>query len=194
MKRVILVHGWDGNPKNNWFPWLKKKLESQGFKVIIPAMPETEAPEISKWVNYLKEIVGNSDKDTFFVGHSLGCQAIMRYLETLSEKTKVGGCIFIAPWLFLDKNTIEEEGPESEQIAKPWVETPIIYNKIKNHADKFIAIFSDNDPFVPLENHNIFKKELAAKIIVEKGKGHFDDEAGIKELPIVLNSILEMAK
>ena len=32
-----MVHGWDGNPNNHWFPWLKKELEKRGFEVHVPA-------------------------------------------------------------------------------------------------------------------------------------------------------------
>jgi predicted alpha/beta hydrolase family esterase len=49
MKRAYLIHGWEGNPENNWFPWLKSKLEEQGFEVSAPAMPNTETPNRTAW-------------------------------------------------------------------------------------------------------------------------------------------------
>ncbi len=33
---VFIIHGAYGNPKENWFPWLKSELESLNHKVIIP--------------------------------------------------------------------------------------------------------------------------------------------------------------
>jgi len=36
MKRVFVIHGWGGNPYKEWFPWIKKELEKNGFKVEIP--------------------------------------------------------------------------------------------------------------------------------------------------------------
>jgi hypothetical protein len=50
MKRVILIHGWDGFPNNCWFPWLKKELEDKDFEVIVPAMPNPEHPKVKPWV------------------------------------------------------------------------------------------------------------------------------------------------
>ncbi|KKQ37224.1 MAG: hypothetical protein US53_C0024G0012, partial [Candidatus Woesebacteria bacterium GW2011_GWA1_37_7] len=47
-------------------------------------------PKIKEWVPFLQENMSNPDEETHFVGHSIGCQTILRYLETLSEKTKVG--------------------------------------------------------------------------------------------------------
>ena len=85
-KRVFIVHGWDGHPKEGWFPWLKQELEKHGFDVFVPQMPEPIMPKIEAWVSHLAGIVNKPDKNTCFVGHSIGCQAILRYLETLDVK------------------------------------------------------------------------------------------------------------
>jgi len=193
MKQIILVHGWEGNPENCWFPWLKKELEFRGYKVNIPAMPNTEKPKIEVWVPYLKKVVGEVDEDTYFVGHSIGCQTIMRYLQELPRGSKIGGVVFVAGWVSLTPIAIRTK--EDQKIVKPWFETPINFDKIKLLSNKFVAIFSDNDPYVPIkENSNTYKEKLGAKIIIERGRGHFSDDAGVKELPVVLNEILKMAK
>ena len=184
-KRVFLIHGWEGNPKNSWFPWLKSKLEEKGFKVIAPEMPDSGSPKIDPWIDKLKEVVGVPDQETYFVGHSIGCQAIMRYLQT--EDAKIGGIIFVAGFFNLHHLETQEE----KDIAKPWLETEIDTDKIKTLTDNIVAIFSDNDPDVSLEDSKLFESRLGAKIIVEKGKGHFSDDAGIKELPVVLDEILK---
>lgn len=192
MKRVFIIHGWEGYPEEGWFPWLKHELENRGFDVQVPAMPNTDEPKIEVWVPHLKKLVGKTDKDTYFVGHSIGCQAILRYLEQLPEGTKFASVVLIAPWMKLDENTIREEGTEAIEIVKPWVETQIDFRRIKKHLNKLVAIFSDNDPYVSLSQKGLFEKELDAKIIVEHNKGHFSGEDGIKELPSVLSAILSM--
>jgi predicted alpha/beta hydrolase family esterase len=53
-------------------------------------------------------------------------------------------------------------------------------------SKKITCIFSDNDPDVPLSDAELFKEKLGAEIIVEHEKGHFDDDAGVKELESVL--------
>ena len=71
--------------------------------------------------------------------------------------------------------------------------TPINYEKIKNHANKFIAIHSDNDPYVSLKNGDIFKNDLGAKVIIKKDMNHFSGEIEKEEsctkLPDVVNNI-----
>ena len=67
------------------------------------------------------------------------------------------------------------------------------WEKIKSRADKFIGVFSDDDPVVPISDAEIFEKNLGAKIIIEHGKEHFSGSSGIKELPSALGAVLEIA-
>lgn len=191
-KIVFIIHGWSDSPKGSWFPWLKTELETRGFEVYVPAMPDTDKPKIEAWVSHLAKVSKNTDENTYFVGHSIGCQTILRYLEKLPKSKKIGGAIFVAGW-FTKLTNLETD--EEEKIAEPWVETPINFARIKRITKNFVAIFSDNDPFVPLnKNTEVFRDELGAKIIIEQGKSHMIKEDGITELPIVLHELLKMAK
>lgn len=164
--------------------------------MIAPQMPNTDEPKIKEWIPYLAKMVGKPDKDTYFVGHSIGCQAIMRYLEKL-DNIKVGGVVFVSGWFNL-KDFSFTEFPEYEEssrkIAEPWEKKPIDFKKIKDTTDNIVAIFSDNDPYVSLDNKEIFAKELGAKIVIEHNKKHFREADNITELPIVLEKILETSK
>ena len=155
----------------------------------MPVMPNTDEPKIKEWVPYLAELVGEPDENTYLVGHSIGCQTILRYLESIDRK--VGGAVFVAGWFVLSDLETEEE----KRIRKPWIETPVDFVKIKQNAPKVVAIFSKDDDVVPFEeNKNKFEKELSAKIIIENGKGHFSGSDGVTELPSVLEAILGMFK
>ena len=187
-KRVFIIHGWEGHPSEIWFPWLKRELEKKGFKVEVPQMPETNYPKIEKWVPFLAKIVGKPDKDTYFVGHSIGCQAILRYLQTIDAK--IGGAVLVTGWFTLKKLETKEE----ETLAKPWLETPIDFEKIEKTTKNFVAILSDNDPWVPLADERIYRKKLGARTIVLKGVGHLGINDNITELPVALNELLNMAK
>ena len=188
-KRVYIIHGWEGYPEEGWFPWLKKELENGGFEVYIPAIPDSAEPKIETWISFISKLVGSPDLNTFFVGHSIGCQAIIRYLETLSEGVKIGGAVFVAGFYNLRNLETEEE----ERIAGPWVNNPRDDKKIRKAVNKAVAIFSDNDPFVMEENQESWKEKVGAKIIVEHNKGHFSGSDGITELPVALDSLLEMS-
>ena len=185
MKTAYLIHGWEGNPDNCWFPWLKKELEERGYKVFAPAMPDPDAPEINSWVQALQKTV-EPDSETILIGHSIGCQTILRYLASLDPDVHIKGVFFVAGFVRLKGLESEEE----EEIARPWLDNPIDWEKVRQHVDKVVAIFSDNDEFIDVDNAQTFKEKLDAKIIIEHDKGHFDDEAGATELPSLLQQIV----
>ncbi len=153
-------------------------------------MPEPLHPKIDTWVTFLKEQVGTPDEYTFFVGHSIGCQTILRFFEILPTNTQVGGAVLLAPWIHLTDEAYETE--EDSEIAKPWIQTQLLWDKIKSHSNKFIAIFSDNDPLVPLTDSKIFEEKLGTQTIVEHNKEHFSGSSGIKELPSLLDAVLKL--
>lgn len=102
-------------------------------------MPDTANPTMDKWVTHLKKIVGNPDGDCYFVGHSLGCITILRFLETLGEDQKVGGVVLVAGF----GHDLDFKGYKSELSS--FFQTPINWKKIKKHCNKFVAIHSDDD-------------------------------------------------
>jgi len=187
-KRAFIIHGWDEYPDEGWFPWLKNELEQKGFQVQVPIMPKSAEPKITAWVSHLYKIVGDVDENTFFVGHSIGCQTILRYLENLPVDKKVGGAIFVAGWFTL----MNLETDEEKEIAKSWLETPIDFEKVKQHTKKFFAVFSDDDKVVPQDNKKLFEERLGAKTAIEHGKGHFSESDGVKKIPIVLKKLLNL--
>lgn len=189
-KRVFIVHGWGGYPEEGWFPWLKEELEARGFEVQVPAMPHPITPTIVEWVSHLAKIVGTPDGQTYLVGHSIGCPTIIHYLASLSEGSRAGGVVFVAPWFVL-KNL---ETREEKDIAAPWLTTPVDFEKVKKVTSRFTAIFSDDDPFVSYEdNAPLFRERLGAEIILEHAKGHINGEAGVTELPEALDALLTLA-
>jgi len=191
MKKAILVHGWDGTPETGWFPWLAKELEGKGFEVVAPQLPESGAPRIEKWVPTLASCAGTVDEHTYFVGHSLGCQTIARYLETLPNGVTVGGVVYVAGFF---KRLTNLEGPEAEALAEPWLQYPPNLTSVKAHSPKTIAFFSDDDPWVPLDNTNDVAERLDSEIIIKHGMSHFNEGAGYLELPIVLDAVLKLAQ
>lgn len=191
MKRVFIVHGWDGSPQSGWFPWLKKELEARDFQVFVPQLPDTGNPRIYNWVPKLAETVGIADENAYFVGHSMGCQTIVRYMETLPDGVRVGGAVFVAG--FFKSLTGLEDDPDVRKTEQHWLGAPLNLEKAKSHLPKSIAIFSDDDPWVPIDNQDDFRDKLGSEIIIEHNKGHFTGgRDGTKELPIVLEKILSL--
>jgi uncharacterized protein len=185
-KRFIVVHRWSGGPQDDWRPWLAEKLIEAGHEVILPSMPDTEEPVIGKWVGHLRSVVENPDENTYFVGHSIGCQAIMRYLETID--VMVGGAYFVAPWF----NLANLEDDDVARIAKPWLETPVDFEAIKMVCSSITSFLSTNEPFGFVEdNKKILEENLSATVYILENRGHFIENDGITEFPELLEQIVK---
>ena len=184
-KRAYILHGWGGNPKEGWFPWLAEELRKKGFDVTVLSMPNSEGPRIEEWVGHLREVAPYPDMQTYFIGHSIGCQTILRYLEALPDRVRIGGAIFVAGWTTLNLGSNEEK-----IIARPWIEKAIDFDKAKKHSPHFLALFSDNDSVVPRENEQVFKKRLGAEVLREKKRGHFSGSDGVMQIPVVLERLI----
>ena len=183
MKKVYLIHGWGGTGSGGWFDWLKKELPKKGFAVKSFDMPNTGNPKIEEWVNYLEDKINSEEinEETYFIGHSIGCQTIMRFLEKLHKHKKVGGCIFVAGWFdLIDLN------PQEMEIAHPWINKEIHFERIIDHCNNFLSIFSRDDPYVHIDEAEKFKEKLDSKIIIKKNLGHFNE---VYEIPEILNFI-----
>lgn len=189
MKKIYLVHCWDGTSSDGWYPWIAEKLNNDNIEVIKFDMPNTSNPTIDEWVETLNSKVDKLDNETYFIGHSIGCQTIMRYLET-KEITKIGGILFVAPWLNLLPQAVEDE--ESYNIAQPWLNTPINFEKIKQFTTNINCIFSDDDYFVSLVQEKEFKDKLNAKTIIVENKGHISQDDNVYELQEILDLSKEM--
>lgn len=179
-KRVVIVHGWEGSPTSDWIGWATEAFRNKGYDVLAPEMPDTNNPVIEKWIEHLRLVVGVVDENTYFIGHSIGCQTIMRFLETVDAK--VGGAIFVAGWFDLTN-----QGEEEKVIAKPWIETPIDYAKVRGNLAKSVVVLSDNDPYVPYEEtKNGFETRLGSEAITIPGAGHVTVADGFGPFPQLL--------
>ncbi|MBT3230507.1 alpha/beta fold hydrolase [Candidatus Uhrbacteria bacterium] len=188
MKKVYLLHGWDGIPMAGIRPWLKQQLEAQGCHVFIPELPDSGEPRPEKWMSVIKDLISEPDEDVVLVGHSMGGQAALRYVEGLGEGQKIGKLALIAP--VIDKITGLEE-PDEIEIADSWLQKPMNWRKIKDSANEIVGIFSDNDPWIPLSSSDLLKEKVGADIIIEHEKEHWGDDEDIKESQAILDAIIK---
>lgn len=186
-KKVYLIHGWGGHPEGAFKPWLKKELEARGYTVVVPALPDTEHPRIENWIPFLRQVIANLDEETILLGHSLGCKAILLFLQALLPEVRVGKVILVAGAI----GTVTNLNDEETLIYKPWAEVSIDFDKVRSHANEIVAFFSDNDKWIPLSNEPMIREKLGAKTIIEHAMGHYSDEDGVREVPTILAEIVQ---
>jgi len=189
--RVFIIHGWNGHPSNAWFPWLCEELTKQGIEVHIPLMPHPRYPSIKGWVSQIETLVGTCDANTYFVGHSLGAQAILRYLATLPEGTQAGGLVCVGGFKTVGNSIMRKI--IAQMVMGSWLRTPLAWEKASRHCSSITALFSPDDTWVTPENIVSFKKDLNAVVRVLPGHGHFTSYEHLIALPEVVTDLLEMA-
>lgn len=83
----VLLHGYTGSPDKNFFPWLKKELESRGYSVTVPNLPNSSNPTVMEQVNYVLKNC-KFDENTILLGHSLGGPVSIKVVEMLKKPIK----------------------------------------------------------------------------------------------------------
>ncbi|MBR9705735.1 serine hydrolase family protein [Candidatus Pacearchaeota archaeon] len=173
MKTAILIHGSFGHPEENWFPWLKKKLEDIEYQVLVPKFPSPPDQSLDNWMKVFEEYKEHINSETIFIGHSLGPAFIMNVLETMDNgDEKVKTCFFVSGFTGLINN------PEFDKVNKTFTDKKFDFDKIKKRCEKFYVIHSDNDPYVPKEKAQTLAKNLGVEVIWIKNGGHINESAG----------------
>lgn len=179
---VFIFHGTEGHPKENWFPWLKEKLEIKGCKVFIPQFPSPPVvpSKISEWFEVLKNYEQYINENTILISHSLGGVFALRVLEQLKHSVKavflVGTPIGVRPILNYDRDS------SFSGFDFDW-------SNIKNKAKYFTVFHSDNDPYVGLENGKELAKNLGVELSFVTSAGHFNTIAGYTTFPNLLKKV-----
>jgi predicted alpha/beta hydrolase family esterase len=186
MKRLCIIPRWAGGPEKDYYPWLRASLDRLSPKpfieVLSPEMPDPQTPTIAAWTSRLREIVGTDPHalaQTVLLGHSVGCQAALRFLASLPEGTHVAGTLCVAGWFGVDKPW---------ETIKPWMDTPLDDVAVRARAGKLVVLLSDNDPFTAdyKANAAAWKERLGAEVVFAPGRKHFNDA----EEPAVLEALL----
>lgn len=182
--KIILLHGTDGDENSNWIPWMKVQLEKRGHEVFAPSMPDSAEPNGEKWVGYvLEKVPFELDEETVVVGHSAGAALIPMLLQKMPEGARVGRAILVSGFhdtLGWDK-------------LKNLFNIVVDYDRVKQKAEEFVLLHSDNDPYVELAQAEWLAEKLEGKLRVIKGQGHFNlgFSPKYKEFPKLLAVILK---
>ncbi|EMQ4855845.1 serine hydrolase family protein [Morganella morganii] len=174
-KKIIIVHGYTASPSDNWFQWLKESLESLGATVNIPLMPDSHSPDPKKWQQHLIDAEIKIDKNTIFIGHSLGCITVLKFLTEQAPKgATIGGYILVSGF---------DHSLESLPELHAHVQEPLDYDKLIEISDKRISVISSNDWVVNPQASKDLANALQTQILIVNDAGHFLDREGYTEFP-----------
>jgi predicted alpha/beta hydrolase family esterase len=184
MKKVFLIHGFQGSPNGGWRPWLMGELEKQGVYACALAMPDPNNPVPKEWVQEISRHVESSPRDhVYLIGHSLGVPAILRFLETTKAKNVQGIILVSGPFFKTSKKKV------AEFLKKPF-SCEIIRSKVKS----IVIIHGDNDRAVSSDQGIALAEALNGKLVMIKNGGHLNGSSGWLKLPQCLSSLEEMMR
>jgi len=178
--RAIIFHGTGGSPDSYWIPYIKQNLEQRGHEVIVPQLPNTDSPNLKDSLKAVAQLPYN--ENTVLIGHSSGAALILSVLEHI--ETKVKQAILVAGF-FKPLNP-----PEPELM----VQDEYDWERIKSHAERFVFINSDNDPWGCTDQiGKEMQEKLGGELIVPKGEGHMGSTTfnqPYREFPLLLKLIV----
>ncbi len=203
----LILHGSFGGPKENWFTWLKLKLELEGARVYSPQLPvddyENFKPDVKPqqnlqaWLKALKPILGEiaqSGDELAIVAHSIAPAFTLSLMQAEPE-LKLKLLVAVAPFLHHGKASqmwqFRKVNDSFLSSAENIVADQLKLNDIKNRIEKTVVVYGDNDPYVENEQSLEYAELLDAKVVEVKNGGHLNAEAGFTEFEQLLNLILD---
>lgn len=182
MKKIYLIHGFEGSPNGGWRPYLMRELAKQNVYTCALSMPSPEAPLLNDWMAEIKRYIDRDiNDDVYLVGHSLGGTAILHYLEKFNSPNLKGVIMVSAPC-----------NQNSNDKIKEFLNKDFDWSLIKNKIDNVVVIHGDNDPLVPLSDAQKISDELNGELIIIPNGGHLNGSSGFTELPEALSAISNM--
>lgn len=164
MKKAVILHGTGGRPDSNWFPWLKAKLEDQGYEVWVPQLPDCDKPDRDTYANFLFES-GWDFTDNIVIGHSSGAVEVLNLLMD-KRMPHIHMGVMVSAWQYG-----VPDGYDPEVFAHLFPRQGFKFRRMRGKADRLAFLHGSEDPYCPVEQAVTLATKLKAPImLVPKGK------------------------
>jgi nucleoside-diphosphate-sugar epimerase/predicted alpha/beta hydrolase family esterase len=168
---IVLVPRWSGTTDDDWYPWFRAQLHAEHGDVRVHKVelaPTKDAPTVDGCVAAIDTTVTAAQLDvarTLFIGHSVGAQSVLRWIEQRANEP-VGGALLVAAWF-----SIEKPWPAAAQ----WL-VPFDIDKVRRLAPHIAVLLSTNDPYTPnfIETRDQFRDKLKAHVVFDTEAAHFN--------------------
>ncbi len=149
---IVLLHGFEGSSKTNFFPWLKQTLEEHGHKVFAPELPNSQNANVEEQIKFVLDNF-TFDENTILLGHSLGGVVAMKVLERI--KNKIHQLVLI--------DSFVSPGPDRAYASTTTWEFD--YKKIRSHAEEISMLVDSTHSVVSADRQVGMRENLQAAII-----------------------------
>lgn len=178
-ENYIIIHGSFGSKDGNWFPWLKKELENQHKKVVVPQMPiGVGIQNFDSWSKVLDNLI--IGENTTIIAHSIAPIFICKYL--MMKKRKVKKLIFVCGF-----NQYLGIDPDFDAVNESMFLDN--YEEIKKYCNNIACYYSNNDPYVEFQKEKEFADTISNRQYIIENAGHINEESGYTEFREILKEI-----
>jgi uncharacterized protein len=203
--QYLILHGSFGNSQENWFPWLKLKLEDLGHTVIAPDLPIDKWDELVKhdtkaninqnlenWLTAFKTQVLpkiNHSEPISLAAHSSGPLFSLHAIDLFD--LSVNTAVFVAP--FLNRLPTKEKPIDIVNFSF-YLDTndhQLDFHQIKQKIKTSYVLYADNDPYVPIQFSLDFAQAVNAKPILIERSGHLNATASYTQFPQLLELLIK---
>ncbi len=177
--RIVLIHGYNSGPDQNFHPWLANELRERGFEVIAPKIPLEGEVDVLACIDALIKEVGQLDDETILLGHSLGAVLALRYLEAAEAMATPRAVILVgAPYQTKSEKTRNMFLSEFDYEVVMW------------KTKEFVVVHDKDDKLVPFDHAQKYQKMLQAELVESTGNDHYMDA----EYKILLDTVLKKSE
>ena len=187
MKNYFIIHGFIQGNIDNWYPWIKKQIDSNNKYCVIPQFPiDIEHQNYNSWKIILDAYKKNGmiNTETILIGHSTGCAFIIKYI--LEYHIKVSKIVLVSGF-----NNFFASDPKDlhNKVNKTFYINNDKLKEITNYVNEIICLYGDNDPYIPQNVLHEFCEKLNAKEIIIHNGGHINTKSGYGEFDELLKYI-----
>ncbi|UXR68920.1 MULTISPECIES: alpha/beta hydrolase [unclassified Staphylococcus] len=187
MTNVYIIHGYQANSQDHWFPWLKKTLEIEGHNVTVLDLPHTDRPNGDEWLSHMQEHIKDVDRDTIFISHSLGVITTLKFINEL-DVPRVGSLAMISGFKGdLPQNELLPDDDVLDSFFKWDLDYELIHNKVLH----MFGVAAKDDYVVPIDASRKLCEVLDCKLYEEETGGHFCKEDGYDTFMFLKKKILK---
>ena len=182
----LLIHGYNGSSKSDWFPAISRLFQSHNVQYRIPDMPKglfSKYPDGKSWIRIIENEICNTKLPIILVGYSLGARSLLEYIETHE---------LYFPLLLLVASPKNDPNLKFYRFgtAMSFFRHRLDTDKIRSKVSKIIVLSSRDDRIVPYLWGQDLAEELKATFLLYEDKGHMNMPSFAEEVIHIIKNNL----
>ena len=172
----VNVPGLHNSDFDHWQSHLERSYPDQFIRI---QQENWDQPDCQTWIDQIEDqLNGYEYKDLILIGHSIGCMAIVKWIEKYNHSIK--GALFVAP-------------SDSEKESYPEYIRGFIPIPIRKLPFPSFLVASANDHVTSIDRSEKFASDWGSELIILQDAGHIESKSGFGEWTLAKKLIEELS-